>query len=94
MSGSCLEYLKIRPFADPLNLTNASVPQRAEPSSAHERRQRTVLATKPYAVDHAIRSWWSIFFNRFPAYSCPGWNSLAFPLAGKIICTFLPGFCF
>src|SRR3979490_1802219 len=50
-----------------------------------------VLATKPYAVDHAIRSWWSIFSTAFLLIAALVGTLWHFPLAGKIICSVLAG---
>ena len=53
-----------------------------------------ILATKPYAVDHAIRSWWSIFSTAFLLIAALVGTLWRFPLAGKIICSVLAGLLF
>src|SRR6266404_2520158 len=53
-----------------------------------------ILATKPYAVDHAIRSWWSIFSTAFLLIAALVGTLWHFPLAGKIICSVLAGLLF
>src|SRR6201998_3722804 len=50
-----------------------------------------ILATKPYAVDHPVRSWWCILSTSFLlAVALTGtlWN---FGLPGKILCSILAG---
>src|SRR5260221_4320394 len=53
-----------------------------------------ILATKPYAVDHAIRSWWSIFSTAFLLIAALVGTLWHFPLAGKIISSVLAGLLF
>src|SRR5277367_5860956 len=50
-----------------------------------------ILATKPYAADSAVRSWWYVLSTAFLlAISLAGtlWN---FHWAGKIVCSFFAG---
>src|SRR5260221_4776380 len=58
-------------------------PQRAGPSSAHERRQRTYTGHKTVCGRSRDKELVVHFFNRFPADSCPGWSSLAFSSRGE-----------
>ena len=50
-----------------------------------------VLATKPYAIDHPLRSWWCLLSTSFllvVALTGTLWN---FDLPGKILCSILAG---
>src|SRR5271154_6436801 len=50
-----------------------------------------ILATKPYATDSAVRSWWYVLSTAFLlAVSLAGtlWN---FHWVGKVVCSFLAG---
>src|SRR5246127_723463 len=50
-----------------------------------------ILATKPYATDHPVRSWWCILstsFLRAVALTGTLWN---FDLPGKILCSIIAG---
>src|ERR1700747_3151167 len=49
-----------------------------------------ILATKPYATDHPVRSWWCILSTSLLVVCLTGtlWN---FDLPGKILCSILAG---
>ena len=50
-----------------------------------------ILATKPYVLDYAIRSWWSIFSTAFLLIAALVGTLWHFPFPGKIVCSILAG---
>jgi acyl-lipid omega-6 desaturase (Delta-12 desaturase) len=50
-----------------------------------------ILATKSYAVDHAIRSWWCIVSTASLLIAALVGTLWHFPLPGKIVCSILAG---
>src|SRR5258708_13151570 len=50
-----------------------------------------ILATKPYAVDQTLRSWWCILSTTFLLLAALVGTLWHFPLWGKIICSVLAG---
>jgi acyl-lipid omega-6 desaturase (Delta-12 desaturase) len=50
-----------------------------------------ILATKPYAFDNPLRSWWCILSTAFLLVSAIAGTLWNFDLAGKIICSILAG---
>jgi omega-6 fatty acid desaturase (delta-12 desaturase) len=50
-----------------------------------------ILATKPYAVDHTMRSWWCVLSTAFLLISALIGTLWHFPLLGKIVCSVLAG---
>src|SRR5258708_13684016 len=50
-----------------------------------------ILATKPYAVDQTLRSWWCILSTTFLLIAAIVGTLWHFPLCGKIICSIIAG---
>src|ERR1035438_3416263 len=50
-----------------------------------------ILATKPYALDSSVRSWWHILSTAFLLVGALAGTLWNFHLAGKIVCSVLAG---
>jgi omega-6 fatty acid desaturase (delta-12 desaturase) len=50
-----------------------------------------ILATKPYAIDQTLRSWWCILSTTFLLIAALVGTLWHFPLFGKIVCSLLAG---
>ena len=55
-----------------------------------------ILATKPFAADFPVKSWWCVISTTFLLVGCiagtlPQMGATHFPLAGRIACSFLSG---
>jgi acyl-lipid omega-6 desaturase (Delta-12 desaturase) len=50
-----------------------------------------ILATKPYAVDQTLRSWWCILSTSILLTAALAGTLWPFPLLGKIVCSVLAG---
>jgi omega-6 fatty acid desaturase (delta-12 desaturase) len=50
-----------------------------------------ILATKPFAVDHVLRSWWCVLSTTFLLLAALIGTLWHFPLLGRILCSFLTG---
>src|SRR5437868_7963847 len=50
-----------------------------------------ILATKPYANDQSLRSWWCVLSTSFLLIAAVVGTLWHFPLLGKIVCSLLAG---
>ncbi|MEI8341168.1 MAG: fatty acid desaturase [Verrucomicrobiota bacterium] len=50
-----------------------------------------ILATKPYATDSTVRSWWCIFSTSILLAGCLAGTLWNFSLAGRMLCSFFAG---
>jgi omega-6 fatty acid desaturase (delta-12 desaturase) len=80
---------------------NSASSQIAAPQIAHERRgslknpmrsgKELILATKPFAVDSTVKSWWCILSTSFLIVLCMAGTIWNFALPWKIGCSILSG---